>query len=499
MRRVLEKLKRILTPKGDVTRQSVSSGVWMALTNVLQRGFQLTMVLILGRLLSPREFGIMGIALLVVASLRRFSKLGLTDALIYNKQADVDGYLNTTWVLNIVKGAVLGAILVVVSPYAAMAFGEPRVAEILPPLAVAPLLAGARNPAVVYFKKDLNFHKQFVYEVSRAAVLFVVAVGYALVSPTVWALVFGYVSTDVTKFIISYLIDDYRPRPAFDLDKAQEMVNYGKWITGANVTNFILTQGDDAFVGWLLSSTALGFYQMAYRLSNAPATEIANVISSVAFPTYSKIQDDRSALRSGFFRVLNLSVSVAAPAGVGIAVVAPTFVRAFLGTDWLPMVAAMQILALFAIPKAIGSSYATVWRAIGKPDYISKLGVVYIVLLAIFIYPATARYGIVGTASVLLGAQIFVIFPVQTYLTVSSLETTLSAVTQEIAYPLGASAIMGLIVMIVQARLTLSYAILEFVVLVTVGVVAYGTTTFLIERRFDWGLLQELRTIREML
>ena len=499
MRDIFDKIRRALTPEGSIARQSVTSGIWFMMTNILHRGFQIAMVLVLGRLLSPREFGIMGVALLVLASLRRFSRLGLTDALIYNEQEDVDDYLNTIWILNITRGVVIAAILIASAPYAAMAFNEPRVTEILPPLAITPILSGARNPAIIYFKKDLKFHKQFVYDVSSAAALFLVAVGYALVNPTIWALVIGYISTDAMKFVSSYLISKYRPWPEFDLKKAKELVNYGKWITGANVTNFIRTQGDDAVVGVLLSSTTLGFYQMAYRLSNAPATEISNVISGVAFPAYSKVQDDLPALRAGFFRVVNLSISVAAPAGVGIAVVAPTFVETFLGAEWLPMVPAMQILALYAVPRALGSTYGTVWRAIGKPDYVPKIEVASLFFIAIFIYPATTRYGIAGTSFVLFGVLVFIMLPVQTYLTAMSLDITVRAVVHEVAYPLAASAGMGIVVFLVQDRLVLNYAILEFVVLVGTGVVTYCAAVLLIELQFDWGIIQEIRAIRDML
>ena len=499
MRRWIEAIKRALNTQGSITRQSVTSGIWVMLMNIFHRGFQLSMVIILGRLLSPREFGIIGIALLVISTLERFSQLGLTDALIYNEKKDVDDYLDTTWILNIVRGAVIAGLLILIAPYLAELFDEPRLTDVLPLLAVGPLIEGARNPAVVYFKKDLDFHKQFVYEVSQGIGLFVVGVGYALVNPTIWALVFAYLSTSTVAFLISYLIDEYRPKPTFDLAQAKEMVNYGKWITGASITNLIRTQGDDAFVGWFLNSTALGFYQMAYRFSNAPATEISQVISNVAFPAYSKVQDDLSALRTGFFRVVRLSILIAAPAGVGIAVVAPTFVRAFLGAEWLPMVPVMQILALYAVPRALGSTFGTVWRAIGKPDYVPKLEAVSIVIIAIFIYPATSMYGIVGTAALLFVVLAFIMLPIHTYVTVSSLEITMMSVVREVVYPFGASVIMGMVVLSVRSQLALQSDILEFVILVLVGIIGYIAAVLLLVIQFDWEIIQEVREIKEIL
>src|SRR6056297_3359079 len=189
------RLKRLVTPGESLTQRSIAGGFWMGMTKVASRGLQVAMVVVLANLLSPAQFGVMGVALLMLSAMTRLSKLGLNSALIYNENENVNAYLNTTWTLMLARGLVLAGITVLIAPTVANVFGEPRLVAILPVMALGPLLDGVRNPGIVYFKKDLEFQRQFVYDVGGSLVQFGVAVGYALVNPTIWALVLGYIAS----------------------------------------------------------------------------------------------------------------------------------------------------------------------------------------------------------------------------------------------------------------------------------------------------------------
>jgi len=490
------RVKNALTPGGSLLEQSVTGGIWLTALNVSGRVFQILTLVVLARLLDPRAFGIVGVATLVIVGLKRVSKLGLDDALIYNTRENVDAYLNTVWLMNGVRGAVIGGAVFVAAPFVAWFFSESMIVEILQVMAIGPIVFGLKNPAIVYFKKDLNFHKEFGYEVGGEAAYFFVAFAYTLVDPTVWALALGYVGRNVTRFCLSFLLHDYRPWPSFDVERAREMIDYGKWITGASVLNFISNQGDDAFVGWLLGSTALGFYQFAYRLSNAPATEVTHVITRVSFPAYSKVQDDTEVLRAAFYRTVRLSTFLVAPMAVGIAVVAPTFVEAFLGEQWLPMVVPMQILAVYGLIRGYLASFGSAWRATGNQDYLAKLQLLTIVLIAIPIYPAATAFGLAGVAGVVVGVYVLVMVPLDMYLAVEAVEGSLRRLATEFAYPLPAAGVMAAVVYLVRTNVAVA-PLPEFVLLVMVGMLAYGAAVLAMETSSEWGIIDELRTLAD--
>lgn len=495
-RRLLGRARRLVTPTGNLTEQSVAGGIWVGLTNVSDRLLQLLMVIVVARLIGPNEFGLMGIALLALAAFRTFSQLGLDRALVYNRDADVDRYLNTTLTLNVGRGVAIAGAAVLSAPLVAAGFDAPRAADVLRVLAVGPFLFGFRNPAVVYFQKDLDFHQEFAYKVSGALVQFVVALGYALAIPTVWALVFGSISKQVVQTLVSYRLHPYRPWPAFDLDHARELIGYGKWITGTSILGFLTKQGDDVVVGMLLTPASLGFYQLAYRLATAPNTEITHVVSRVVFPAYSKLQDDLVLFRTAFYRTLRVTLLVAVPAGVGIAAVAPTFVAAFLGPSWRPMVLTLQLLTVYGIGVAFGSMFGEVWQAIGRPDVTTKLSTAKVALMAVLIYPLTVRFGILGAAMTIVIASTLVIRPISVIVTAYLIDASAVRIVRELAYPLAAGLAMGAAVVAVRREVVLGSAIAEFVLLVAVGVVSYVGTVAVLETQLGWGLRAEFRTIR---
>nr|WP_225317793.1 lipopolysaccharide biosynthesis protein [Haloferax sp. CBA1148] len=471
----------------------MKSGMWVSAMNILDRVLKVVMFIVLARLLGPQAIGLMGIALLTISALLSLTNLGIDAALIQRIEDDVDEYLNTMFTLEILRGVTMSAILYLSAPALASLFGEPAARDLIRAIALVPIFLGLRNPGMVYFKKDLQFHKEFTYRVSGTAAYVVVALGYAAVSPTVWALVFGYLADASVRALSTYFLHPYRPRPALNRSHAAELIGYGKWVTGSSIVEFLYGQGDDAIVGWILTATSLGYYQLAYRISNAPATEIAVVVSSVMFSTYSKLQEEQLALREAFFSTFRLTAFVALPMSIGILLVAPSFVGTFLGPDWLPMVTTMQILVAYGLFRTLFATFNPVWRAVGRPDIQTKLGVLRVVLLAIIVVPMTSSFGIEGTALAVTGILAFPMVPLYAREMKKTLGTTYRRFLREMSFPLLATGLMAIAVLAVQNQV--GSPLLEFFVLVLTGILAYVVSAVSIMSVFDWRVKQNLKDL----
>jgi len=206
---------------------------------------------------------------------------------------------------------------------------------------------------------------------------------------------------------MSYIIEPYRPKLKFIRSQAKELFNFGKWILGSTILIFMITQGDDIFAGKLLGAAMLGFYQIAYRISNMPATEISNVISRVSFPLYSKLQDNLSRLKDAYLKILQLVTFISFPMAGLIFILAPEFTRLFLGEEWMPAVPVIQVLVLAGSIRSVITTTIPLFRATGRPKIETRWQVVRLFVLIISIYPLTVTYGILGTSvSVLLSAFI---------------------------------------------------------------------------------------------
>lgn len=486
-----------LIPTGGLTEQAIKSGFWSGITNTLNRLIQLLKVGILAHLLLPSDFGLIGIGFLSLAVFKHFSQLGIDAALIHHREDRVDNYLNTAWTMRIVRGLVITGIVFLVAPSVASLFGEPRATPIIRALGLSPLILSFRNPGVMYFQKDLQYHKRFFQILSGTVVNFFIAVGLGVLFQNVWALVLGSLAGNITSFLVSYLIHDYRPQVEFNAALAKEMINYGKWILGSASVLFLLNQGDDAFVGWLLGATSLGFYQMAYRFSNAPATEITQVISSVLFPAYSQIQNDADKLQSGFYRTVKLTMYISFPAATGIAAVAPIFVRVFLGADWLPIIPIMQLLAAWGLLRSLVSVTGPLFQAVGRPDIVTKLQFGQLIIIALLIYPATNRFGLLGTSWAIVMSGVAFAVPVSSYLAVRMVNGSISEFIRILFYPIFGSTLMAGIIWVLQRSFTSGILFVDFISLVVVGVLIYLLFTIAAISLFNYDIQREFQLIYE--
>lgn len=491
----LRALVRRLSPSGTVGERVVKSVVWLIGQNVMGRILQLAMLVVLARLIGPRELGIVGIGLLALSAMRKFTKIGISAALIQKEEENVDSHLNTTWVLEIARGILIGLVLYLAAPVLANGvFNEPEAMWPIRAIALSPVILAFRNPGIVYLQKNLDFHKQFVYKLGGDVATFVVSIGWALVSPDAWAFVAGFLAADVLRLFISYVIHDYRPWPEFDLEIAKELIGYGKWLTGSSILYFLYSEGDDAFVGWFLTPTMLAFYQYTYRFSNAPATEITGIVESVMFPAFSKLQNDLPSFRRAYLKTLRITSLLAFPSAVGIAVVAPTFMMAFFGEEWMVAVPAMQILAIYGLFRAIARTFSPVWKAVGRPDYITKLSALRVLLMALLIYPLTARYGITGTALTVTLIFVFPMMPLDILITARELKMKSTDILYEFLFPGLASVFMGLGVWYVQTQLPFGSAV-NLVLLVAAGTVLYTVAVVVLETLFEWEIRGSLKRI----
>ena len=466
----------IREPSDSLSDQVLHSGIWATALNVSGRGLQFVQLVVLARLLVPADFGVFGLAVLTLGMVRRMSKVGFDAALIQREQEDVTKYLDTTWVVKISRGIGVFVLVLLGAPLIAGFFDVPRLRTIVSVLALGPVLAGMKNPAIVYFRKDLRFRKLFVYRTSGMVANLVVSVALALLWRNVWALVFGLLAADVAQIVASYLIHQYRPGMNYDPRFARELFGFGRWILATDLVVWLATAGDDAFVGWYLTASALGLYRIAFRFSNSPATEITHVISSVAFPAYSKLQNDDDALQSGFSRTVTVTALATIPASVGIFLIASPFTYVVLGEKWMPMVPVLKLLVLAGLLRSFQATGGALFRGVGVPVWDFRMNVVSAAAIALTVWPLSARWGILGAAgSVTLG--IGASMPVWLYKTREI--TGLDAIdyAEFPAIPLLSSLLMA-----APVWLIVDYDAVRIALSVLAGVCVYGTAVYALYR-----------------
>ena len=401
MQKIKKLLKKLITPGDSLSEKMIKGSFWVFTLRIADRLFQLIKTIILARLLSPNDFGMFAIALLVLSIFGTFTQTGSQQALI-QKKGEIKSYLNTAWTIGLIRGFLITVAVFFLARPAALFFATPDAELILRIIGISIVLQSLNNIAVLYFTKELEFQKFFKYQFLGTIADVAVSITAVFLLKSVWALVLGMLAGDLVRCIMSYVINSYRPRLQFNKTQARELFRFGKWIAVTSILIFLIINGDDIFVGKMLGVVMLGFYQMAYKISNTPTTEITLVISQISFPAYSKLQDNLPRLRDTFVRILKLTAFISFPLAAFIFILAPEFTLLFLGEKWMPIVPAMRILVMAGALRSLVGSTCSIFRAIGKPKTETVWQVVRLSIIVILIYPLTAMYGISGTSVVIL-------------------------------------------------------------------------------------------------
>lgn len=375
----------------------VRGGAWLGAQYGLRQGLRFLRVVLVARLVAPGDIGLVGMAALAITLVRVLTETGLQQALIHRQDESRDT-LDTAWTILLVRNLAIAALVAAGASLVARFFDEPRAADVVRVTSLVLVLDAFVNIAAVMFQKRLDFRRQALYLGGGEIVEFAVTVALAFALRNVWALVIGWVFGAAARVVFSYVAEPRMPRLCIDRAVLGELIGYGKWLTASSILGYVLLSGDKLVVGRFMGTDALGFYQIAFTVSNLPATAISHVIASVMFPAYAALRHDPVRLGRLYLRSLRITSLLSVPIAVLIAVLADVFVPVLLGEKWLPAVPLIQLLAVFGLLRSLGATTGAVFLAIGRPDIRTRIQIVQVVILAGAMIPLARYAGITGVA-----------------------------------------------------------------------------------------------------
>ena len=381
----------------DLYARIVKGGGYVLAGKIGDRFINFIKIIIIARLLPPEEFGVFGIVILSVATILAFSQTGFNTALIQHNK-DIKGYLDTVWVAEIVRGSIISFLLIIASPMIGWFFNAPRVIPLIQIISFSLVIKGLTNIGIVYFIKDLEFKKITYLELISQLISLIIGVFLAFKLRSAWALVWASLSGELVRCLLSYKFHSYRPKLSFNISYAKDLFTFGRWMFGSSIVIFFALNGDNAFLGKILGIGALGIYQMAFTISNTPATEITNLISSIMMPAYSKIQTDKQRLGKLYLDVFEIIMAITIPLSIFIGFAATEIISAILGKKWADAVIPLQILVIAGFIRALAATAGPVFTGTGVPKLDFFMNVIRVLVMAIAIYPLTYYGGINGTA-----------------------------------------------------------------------------------------------------
>jgi PST family polysaccharide transporter len=387
--------------KSPVKRAILTGSFWVSVSEGMTSLTDLARQVVAARVLLPGDIGLMGIVLLQLSVLDALTKTGFDQALI-QREKDVGNLMNVAWTWQILRGFALAAILAAAAPLLARGYDLPVLAPLIWVTCLHVVLQGLQNVGLVYFSRNLDFKTLFFINAVRAVVQAGVAIPAIIIRRDVWALVIGLVAGTLASLIVSFVAHPLRPKLEWDVAKARQLLKFGKWITGLTIMVFLIVQGDALFVSWYLGPVALGLYMFAYDLANLPTTKISYVISRVAFPAYSRLQDRPDEMRAVFADVMRATMLVSGPVSVVLFAIVPDIVQHVVGDKWAPVIPLVRVLVIAGWVRSFAALAGPLFQGANRPDLDFKMNLPRFLIAVLLVWPACAYGGLEGVSYLVL-------------------------------------------------------------------------------------------------
>lgn len=470
-----------------VSKDFLGGMKWTSLSTVVNTIVQLLQYVILARLLSPDDYGLLGMITVVIVFSQVFTDLGISSAIIYYQNLTRD-QLSTLYWINLLSGLLVFLAVIGLRPVIAGFYHEPRLMELLIYVAFIFLLTPFGQQFQFLLQKELEFNQLAKVEIFSVVLGSFSAITFAFLGFGVYSQIWGQLITAGSKSIYLLVIGwkKWRPQFVFKLKGLKGVVKFGAFQMGSRTVGYFASNIDYLLIGRYLGAEALGVYNLAYQLIVIPVTKINPIVTKVAFPVFSLHQDNNEVINKSFVNMSKLLSVVTFPILIGLIACADVFVPVVFGEKWEVAIPVVQILAVLGILRVLMNPNGSLLLGKGRAD----LGFIWDFFVAVFNGLAiwfVVKEGIIEVAIV----YVFVSFlnfilgrGLLHYVTKLKAKHYFSA----LAKPTIITILMGICVYVVQQFslnvLNLNPSWLLLIVLMTVGGITYIIFFYLIDKSY---------------
>ena len=388
----------------SLSSKSFKAAAWSLVGRGGGELLKLVSSLILTRLLFPEAFGLMGTAISVMIMVQLFTDTGTRLSIIQNPRGGEPEFLNTAWMIAIMRGVGLGVIMAAISWPVALFFNKPNLAPILMLLAVTPLISGLENPAMALVIRNMKGQRQVLYDLLPQVGGFICTVSLAWIFRSVWALAVGALFVSLMKLAASYLIEPYRPRLTWDAESGRALVNFGKFVLLNTMISWAATNLDRFVIGKMLGMDTLGIYTIGLNLGIAVELFFNQILGNSYFPALSQVLSDRPRRVRVFMRSLVALMALAAPLLVTLALFSNEVIAILYDTRYATAGAVLFWISMRGLVRIISVISGPTFFAFGAPRC-ETIAMGYSLAALVLLLPAGIHlYGMTGALIAILAS-----------------------------------------------------------------------------------------------
>jgi O-antigen/teichoic acid export membrane protein len=477
-------------------RQLAFSGIrWGSLAGIVEQVAAVATTVVLVRLLTPADFGIVTAATVAVGLFEVLTRLGFGAALVNRKTVDERAASSTFW-LALATGLVVSASVAAASPLLADAVGKPDVA---PYIAVASIIIAVGQTSRVttsLMLRDLRFKAAYMADIASMLAYSGTAITLAAATNLgPWAIIVGRVVGGVVGTIARLVAGRWYPKPIFDIASVREDLRFNLGFITNHLMSFGAKNADYWVLGQTTTSAALGSYYVAFVLPNILRQRMTWLTSEVLFPVLSRVRDQPERISEAYAQVVRTLAFVAFPALLGISLLSEPIVLVFFGSNWLAAAAPLSIIAVAAAVETVTQVATTVLLSQGKPGRSAIVNGVRLLALAAALTIAVQAGGLVSVAWAVLASTVVAAAAAQRMLnlTISAVPATLLRTCWPILFP---TAVMLAVVAVTMRILPAAgHPLLVLSLSAVVGAVSYLASGLLLFRKEFKHLAKQVREL----
>jgi PST family polysaccharide transporter len=474
----------------SLRRKVIAGASWTVVERIGNLILRYAITIILARLLTPEDFGLVGMVYVFTGFAVMFSELGFSAALVQKEEIE-ERHLSSIFWINLVAGIIITLLFVGLAPLIA---GFYRVSALIPIVIALSLnfaIGSLNDVQTAIFQRELQFRVLSLVNLISISLSGVISILLALLGFGVWSLVLQNLLLTIFQVFFLWILSDWTPKRVFDSQAVRELFGFSSNLLGFRVFNYFVRNADDLLIGRFVNAQNLGYYRQAYTLMLLPTRSITSSLGSVMFPALSRIQSDIKKVKSTMLLSQRMIGFISIPLMIGLFSVAEPFVIILLGEQWRPMIPILRILCLVGAIQPVDATVGWIYQSQGRTDLMFRWGVFsgIVTLISFFI---GIRWGIQGVALAYLLRGYLVLWYPSIVIPGRLINMTFFEYFSNISGILGLTLIMGVAVYMVRIVRPSDWSMLMLLVTqVGLGVVVYGGLVLL----FNLKAYRDLRDI----
>jgi len=359
----------------SLKQKTVSGLIWSFIDNFANLGIQFVVGVILARLLSPKEFGLIGMLTIFIAISQSFIDSGFKQALIRKKEPSLADY-STVFYYNLLLGALTYLVLFLCAGMIGRFFNEPQLKPLLRVLGLSLVINAICIIQQTILASRIDFKLQAKISIISSVISGSVAIIMAFAGYGVWSLVIKTITTYFVTSILLWLLNNWRPALIFSIKSLRELFSFGSKLLISGLIDTIYRNVYYIVIGKYFSAQELGYYTTAEQFNNLPSSNLTSVVQRVSYPVLSSIKEDMPKLKQAYKRLIKSTMFICFVLMLGLVAVSRNMILTFIGPKWETSIVYLQMLCFVGMFHPLHALNLNMLQVEGRSDLFLKIEII---------------------------------------------------------------------------------------------------------------------------